>query len=110
MNPMDPRTDAVDEEILAQLRELGSDDPAFLPGLVRQFLVHADVALASLRKAVVKEDADLLEHVAHGLKGSAASMGARDLADLCRQLVTLGQSRGAAAAKPQVEAVATEVD
>jgi HPt (histidine-containing phosphotransfer) domain-containing protein len=86
--PPDPGglSDAVDPGVLASLRDLAGDDPAFLPGLVRDFLGHADRAVERLRRAAAERDAAALKDAAHGLKGSAGSLGAKRLATLCADL------------------------
>ena len=41
-----------------------------------------------MREAIAKQDARSLARIAHSLKGSAAGLGARELAPACQQLET----------------------
>jgi len=48
-------------------------------GLLNQFRNEAAEAVARLQKAVVENDAALIERIAHNLKGSSRNLGARRL-------------------------------
>jgi HPt (histidine-containing phosphotransfer) domain-containing protein len=108
--PSDPlrRPEAVDEGVLANLKELAGDDREFLPRIVREFFAHADRAVASLRQAALRRDAAEVRFTAHGLKGSAGSLGARGLAALCADLETRARTDALDDAVPAVEAIAAE--
>ena len=62
------------------------DDPEALPGLVALFLEDLPDRVADLQRARDSRDLAALKAAAHTLKGSASNMGARRLADACRQL------------------------
>jgi CheY-like chemotaxis protein/HPt (histidine-containing phosphotransfer) domain-containing protein len=62
------------------------DDPGALPELVALFLEELPDRMADLQKAGKQGDVPALRAAAHTLKGSASNMGARRLADACRQL------------------------
>jgi len=96
-----PTLPPLDDEILGRLSDpaLGGD-PEFLSELIELFLDETPARLAELRQAAAAEDATGLTTAAHGLKGSAASLGARGICELCGALERLGRSgstRGAAA-------------
>jgi DNA-binding response OmpR family regulator len=59
---------------------------AFVTMLIDQFLDEAASQVARLRDAATQADADTLKAVAHGLKGSATTIGAGTLAGLCGQM------------------------
>jgi HPt (histidine-containing phosphotransfer) domain-containing protein len=102
------REDPVDEAVLRNLRDLGGDDPEFVPGLVREFLVHAQRAVSRLRIAAERRDATELKDAAHGLKGSAGRLGARHLAALCADLDARARAGALDGVAGAVEAIARE--
>ncbi|MFG0316994.1 MAG: Hpt domain-containing protein [Planctomycetota bacterium JB042] len=98
---MAPATDAsvpsseascLDLQVVTALRELGGeDDPDLFDDLVETFAIDSPARLDSIEDAVRSSDPDALHRAAHGLKSSAANMGARDLAETCRRLENLGK-------------------
>ena len=44
-----------------------------------------------MRDAVASEDAETLERSAHSLKSSSATLGALELAELCKELEQIGR-------------------
>jgi CheY-like chemotaxis protein len=87
----------VDLAQLDALRSLDDGDGTFLSGLVQSFLTSATGALATMARAVEAGDAAALSGEAHRFKGEAATLGATVLADLCRDLESLGAPLDAAA-------------
>ena len=78
----------VDRSVLAD--QVG-DDPEILEEMYRQFLmVHQD-DLALLEAALSRRERDALRRAAHRIKGSAASVGARFLAEAGGELERRGQ-------------------
>ncbi len=63
-----------------------------LSELAQMFFDDASSSLAVLRGAVEGSDARSVERVAHSLKGSSASMGARRMAEICSELQEAGVS------------------
>ncbi len=94
----------LDLQVVTALRELGGeDDPDLFDDLVETFAIDSPARLDSIEDAVRAGDADALHRAAHGLKSSAANMGARELAETCRHLENLGKDGavdGAAALVP----------
>jgi PAS domain S-box-containing protein len=85
----------VDAEALERLKALDAEGPTgFLADLAREFDQGFHVRLEEMRTATQDDDTPLLESAAHGLKGSAGVLGARALAERCRQLECLAR-RGA---------------
>jgi HPt (histidine-containing phosphotransfer) domain-containing protein len=60
--------------------------PEQVDELIDMFLDTLERNLTSMRAAMAKGDAPPLAQLAHGAKGTAASMGATYLAALCREL------------------------
>ena len=61
------------------LRELAAacDDPGFLGGLVDRYLEQSGSQLGELREAAARADAPAVRELAHSLRGTSATMGAR---------------------------------
>ncbi|HEV2761199.1 MAG TPA: Hpt domain-containing protein [Acidimicrobiales bacterium] len=78
---------AVDETIIEQLASI-TDGQGFsvLGELLNAFLGAVPGRLQALERAVAAEDLEAVGDQAHSLTGSAASFGARGMADLCREL------------------------
>jgi HPt (histidine-containing phosphotransfer) domain-containing protein len=79
----------LDPAVVASLRELGGDSTVGSAGirdLVRTFLDDSVSRFAELRAAVRDGDVTGVERLAHTLVGSSASLGARDVAEGCRQI------------------------
>jgi CheY-like chemotaxis protein/HPt (histidine-containing phosphotransfer) domain-containing protein len=62
----------------------------WLSGLLSQFRNEATEAVARLQKAVVENDATLIERIAHNLKGSSRNVGARRLGEISGDIERLG--------------------
>jgi HPt (histidine-containing phosphotransfer) domain-containing protein len=82
--------DAVTLEGLKELCDPG--DLSLFRDLIDTFLVDSPERIDAVGAAVAAADAAALERAAHGLKSSAANMGALGLASLCKQLETLGRN------------------
>jgi two-component system sensor histidine kinase/response regulator len=80
----------------APLHEIG--DPETEVALATMFLDQSAERLPAMREAIVSEDSDRLHGLAHGLKGSAATVGATRMSEIARQLCEIaaaGQTAGA---------------
>lgn len=77
----------VDETVIEQLAGI-TDSQGFsvLGELLQAFLGAVPGRLQALDGAVARRDAVAVVDQAHALTGSAASFGARGMADLCREL------------------------
>ncbi|PWU24574.1 MAG: hypothetical protein C5B48_05680, partial [Candidatus Rokuibacteriota bacterium] len=81
----------LDRAVLDQLREdLGSDAP--LLDVISTFLARTPVVLATLRAAAGRADADGMRQAAHTIKGTSATLGARELAGQCEELERLART------------------
>ena len=85
--------DVIDPAAIENLRELGGGDDAFLHDLIRTYLDETPELVDQLREAVAAGDAGGARLYAHSLKGSSAEFGAAYLAELCRQMESVGKSQ-----------------
>ncbi len=81
--------DAAQFEMLGQMA-IASRDPHFLEGFVEQFADHAAKQLAQLRDAASRGDEEEFARLAHGLKGTSATIGAAAVAAACTALEESG--------------------
>ena len=82
-------TPALDPAVLASLRSLSSDGgEALVAKLAQIFRDDAVLRREQLGRAFDESNAELLRSAAHAFKSSSANMGARALAELCRQIET----------------------
>jgi HPt (histidine-containing phosphotransfer) domain-containing protein len=90
----DSARDVLDPDRLAELGQLDStpDGSEFLCMLVDCFLTRAPADLASLRAAVQRGDATAIYHVAHRLKGAAATIGSPGMVDACQKLEAVART------------------
>jgi HPt (histidine-containing phosphotransfer) domain-containing protein len=51
------------------------------------------VRIGKIERAVAQQDFQTLEEAAHGLKSGAANLGAKEMARLCEELETRGETR-----------------
>jgi two-component system sensor histidine kinase/response regulator len=71
----------------APLREL--DDPALAAAMARMFLDQETLRVAALQAALEQPDAAQVRELAHGLRGSAATVGAQRMSEMAEQLCRL---------------------
>jgi PAS domain S-box-containing protein len=109
---------ALCKETLQNLKKLGSEiGPSFFPHLVETFLHDATEHVAVLQSAVADCETGLLRREAHALKGASLTIGARGMADICKQLENLGTAQSVKGAAEQFarlehefERVKSEID
>ncbi|MEW1808958.1 response regulator [Pseudarthrobacter sp. NPDC080039] len=83
---------ALDPGRLEILRSLGGGNAqGLLPEAAAAFREGIRPSLASLRQAILDQDADALTQAAHKLKGAAANIGATGAAAICDQLEREGR-------------------
>lgn len=88
-----PRRGPLDTSVLNQLRSLQRPGQSgFLKRLAEQYLKNAMESLRLLREAVQRDDARKVHEVAHKLKSSSASMGAKAMAAMLGTLETMGST------------------
>ena len=110
LHPASPAPTVIDAETFAALKALYDDEgQAFLVSLIEQFVQHAATQVDTLRVAATG-DPTALERLACRLKSSSARIGALGMAELCRQLQTLGLTGTVAGAAGVVEELEGEFD
>jgi HPt (histidine-containing phosphotransfer) domain-containing protein len=100
---------AVDETIIEQLASI-TDGQGFsvLGELLNAFLGAVPGRLVALDRAVASEDLEAVADQAHSLTGSAASFGARGMADMCRELRTAADKGNVDASRELVRELRAE--
>ena len=77
----------IDVAVLNNLRALrqaqSNDEPDVLDTLVDMFLKDVPIRMEAMDSAIREHDLPQTERLAHSLKGSCASIGARSMATLC---------------------------
>jgi HPt (histidine-containing phosphotransfer) domain-containing protein len=76
----------IDAAAFAELLENVGGDREFLGELVGTYLADSPVQFTALRAAVAMGDAAAARRAAHSLKSTSASMGARRLSAMCREI------------------------
>jgi two-component system sensor histidine kinase/response regulator len=83
-----PEGKALDERILARLREVGAD---FLAEIATVYLGDAPQRLAAIRAAVAASDPKAVATAAHAFKSGSGNVGAMALHALCEELEVAGR-------------------
>jgi CheY-like chemotaxis protein/HPt (histidine-containing phosphotransfer) domain-containing protein len=92
-SPATPARQQDADELLIAMREtIGNQADDLLPELSELFQEEAPRLLHAMHTAIDETDHQQLAAAAHTLKSSAASLGSRDLPNLCQHLETLGRS------------------
>ena len=82
-----PASSVIDQSVLSELRALQSPrNPRLLANLVERFTKDGVTQIAAMRVAARAASKDELDRLAHALKGWSATLGAIEVADLCREL------------------------
>jgi HPt (histidine-containing phosphotransfer) domain-containing protein len=84
---------AIDSKVFDEFRAIGAGPGAnqFVNQIVAQYLAESTARIVTLKDAVTRGDALALRQAAHSLKGSAGTVGANRMADLCGELETLAR-------------------
>jgi len=99
----------LDPARLEELLDLDPGDPTMLLRFIDRFGPNARAALATMREHRDAGAAHELGRAAHGLKGSAANLGAKRLASLCADVEHQGDD-GLVVDQPALVAVERELD
>ena len=94
---------------VASLRRIVGGDEKLLREVVRVFLEDAPAKLSALSIALAAQDSSALAMSAHGLKGSAAALGARSATEAAAHLEALARSGNLAEADIAAAQVKEEV-
>ena len=87
----DPAGGPLNDERLAMLHAAGGGE-GLVAELVDLFVDDVPSRLESIREAMAAGDPEALVRTAHSLKGSAATLGADRMAELCRQMEVSGRA------------------
>lgn len=99
----------LDPGTLASLWEMqAAAETDLLSELLQLFRSDAEPLLQSLAQAVAEDDPEGQRRAAHGLKGAAANLGARQLAALCQELEQRGRAGTTEGARELLATVETE--
>jgi len=103
--------DVLDGAQVDGLRQLAaaSGDPSFLQSFVERYAEQAECQVAELRQAAARGDATLVGELAHGLKGTSATMGARSVASAC-EAVESAAARGEVTQPEDLDRLARDLD
>jgi len=80
-------TDAVDENVLKQLLEIGNEE--LLIELIETYLSYSPQQIDQIILATAQKQWETIKQQAHSLKSSSANLGASQLSALCTQLERL---------------------
>ncbi|MDZ7839247.1 MAG: ATP-binding protein [Gammaproteobacteria bacterium] len=103
------RNDTASLTKIAELKAL-SPDASFVRELVGVFIDDSTGLLRQMETASERRDLEELRRLAHAFKGSAASIGAQKLYDVCEQLNLLGMNDTAERRIELLQAVSHELD
>jgi signal transduction histidine kinase/CheY-like chemotaxis protein len=103
--PVEPASESMEERLAAlkNLEDLSGGN--VLAEVVQAFLQQGEGDLAAMRRALAQSDATTLAEAAHGLAGSAALLGATDLAASAADVAALGRRGDLAACAGQLPRV-----
>ena len=103
-----PGTGYIDQDAMAELRELGNDSP-FFEQLLGTAAADIDVLCVVLIDALLLKDLEKTRRNAHALKGISVSVGAVQLSSIATRLIHIGQAdlhRESAALAAEIERTA----
>jgi signal transduction histidine kinase/AmiR/NasT family two-component response regulator/HPt (histidine-containing phosphotransfer) domain-containing protein len=107
--PPEPAAPALDPEVTERLRKLAeSTNLGLLAEIYEAFLSSGEECLTTLGEAARAGDSKSLGQAAHALKGASATIGGVAMAELSRQLESLGSSRSVAGAEELIERLERE--
>jgi PAS domain S-box-containing protein len=82
----------IDETLIHRLKAMSPDDPDFFKEVLNMFVAQAPDLIREMDEACKAKRYEIMGQAAHKLKGSALNMGAKKLAELCRELEIRGRS------------------
>lgn len=105
----DPPGSPINGERLAMLQGAGGGE-GLVAELVDLFVDDVPPRLESIREAMAAGDPEALVRTAHSLKGSAATLGADGMAELCRQMEVSGRAGEVPRAEGLLESLEAEFE
>jgi len=98
----------IDPLALANLKEIGGGDPAFVEELIVMFREDSPPRLVSIDAGLASGDATGIAKDAHSLKGSAANFGAGRFRELSQAIESAGKSGDLSTVPPLLEQLKLE--
>ena len=100
----------IDIAVIEEIRTIkGKGTGVLLQRVVSQFLAAAPVLAATIRRKTDEGDAEAVWRAAHGLKSSAAAIGARPLAQRCGEIETAARDVGSDAVRGYLDTLDIEL-
>lgn len=100
---------AIDQSVLASLRELQEDgEPDIVAEVGGLFIKYSPEKISAIEQSVEKGDAKGLQMAAHSLKSSSAYVGALGLSNLSKELEMMGRSQALQGAKVKADLLKSE--
>ncbi|WP_395786256.1 PAS domain S-box protein [Aquirufa sp.] len=82
----DTSNEVVDEEVLKSLSDAVGEDPAFVQGMLAEFIAEAEEQIAAAEQAYAANDCKGVQSELHTLKGNSGTLGAAQVNILCEQI------------------------
>jgi CheY-like chemotaxis protein len=96
------------QKLLNAIQALVGDDTEIMQELLQTYLDSSEVLVENLQQALIEQDPVKLEHAAHSLKSSSASLGAEVLSQMAKQLEQQGRAKDMQQADARVSALCSE--
>ncbi|MDD2816665.1 MAG: response regulator [Thiotrichaceae bacterium] len=96
------------QKLLDAIQALVGDDTEIMQELLQTYLDSSQVLVETLQLALVEQNPEKLEHAAHSLKSSSASLGAEVLSQMAKQLEQQGRAKDMQQADSRVFSLCTE--
>ena len=97
----------LDDEALAELREVMDDDFAVL---ITTFIEDSAVRIAALKRTLESAEAEAFSKAAHSFKGSCINIGAPLLGELCLEAERMGRTGDLTGAEPLLKEIEEEFE
>lgn len=102
------KSELIDEKMFNRLMDMADDDTSFITNLIQLFKTQSEEVIGDIQKAYESNQTVALSQAAHKLKGSSANLGAKLLAEKCKEIeiaVSKNQSVPAALIKKELTAI-----
>lgn len=87
------KDDLINMQIINSLIELGSGEKkSFLKEIIELYMQQAPMYIEGIKKAFYEKDALKMSKTAHSLKGASLNVGAKLLAELCKNIEIKGKN------------------
>jgi signal transduction histidine kinase/DNA-binding NarL/FixJ family response regulator len=83
---IDQSFEVVDEEVLKSLSDAVGGDPAFVEGMLTEFIAEAEEQIEAAEKAYAQNDCKGVQSELHTLKGNSGTLGAAQVHRICEQI------------------------